>query len=231
MPDDNNNLDDDFLAELQDGTTPDDANPFTTEGSEAASADPFSSLESDAATSPAEPSPFDLPVPPAESATPAVAQEPEAKGKKGKKEKKAKAAKKEKKAKEPKTPKAPKATKAKKPKRPRAGSPAPVIFLLVVMLLALVVANAYAFLTYGAGCATYLIALDVLGVLALAIPCLLLVHLRARPISLFDFFVALAAIFSIASAILLVSEQARDYGSSSKVSAVPSIAASETLDA
>jgi hypothetical protein len=210
VPDENNvNIDDDFLAELENDDGSGLADPFTTEGSESAAADPFSNLDDPSADDP-----FGL-TDAADAVESAVAEEPT--GKKGKKGKKGKGAK----AKKEKAPKAAKVKKEKekKPKSDYTESPMPIFVLIGVLIFALLVANIAAFVIAGASCVTYLIVLDGLGLLMLLIPVMLLSGLRKKPIELFDFFLALAAIFSIAATLFVISGQARDYGASSKVSA------------
>lgn len=137
---------------------------------------------------------------------------PSTENKKGKKGKKAPKAKKE---------KAPKAPKAKKEKAPKSdvmyGSPKPFVVLGAVFLLGILVANALAFMTAGAGAIMFLACFDVLGLLLLAVPALLIKQLRTRTVGLFDMFLALAAAFVIMAAMAVLAQQAKNYGASSKV--------------
>lgn len=131
--------------------------------------------------------------------------------KKGKKEKAAKAKKE----------KAPKAPKVKKEKAPKSdvmhGSPKPFVVLGAVFLLIILVANALAFMTAGAGAMMFLACFDVLGLVLLAIPALLIKQLRTRAVGLFDVFIALAAAFVVMAAMAVLAQQAKNYGASSKV--------------
>ncbi|MBR0224761.1 MAG: hypothetical protein IJL92_01755 [Thermoguttaceae bacterium] len=233
MPDDNtNNMEDDFLSgfesDLQGSSSIDGADPFASfDNSVSGSVDPLASLDEVPKSS----SSAIIPVEEESSvAEPVLDPESIGKGKKGKKGKTPKASKKEKlpKARKEKAPKAPKKEKA--PKSGYVASPAPVFLLLILLIVALAAANAFAFMTAGASCATYLIVLDVLGLFALLVPIMLLSHLRQRPISLFDFFLALATIFSVVSTIVIVSQQAKDYGASTKVASVSAAVSVETLD-
>ena len=228
MSDENTNADDDFFAELNaDSAT--EANSFaSTEGANA-SDDPFASLEG-----------FSNENDPFGDAEASVAQEQtevpaEVDGKKGKKAKKEKAPKapKAKKEKLPKTKavKEPKPKKEKAAKRPYAASPAPVFFLGGLVLALLVVVNAIAVIKAGAAASTYLIVLDVLGLIMLAVPALLLKLLRQRPIGIFDVFLAIATIISVISVLFIVTGQAQYFGSaSSKVSAAPTVQSVETSE-
>lgn len=238
MPDENNNnMEDDFLSglesDLQGSSSIDGSDPFASfDNSVSGSADPLASLEESSGLSSSS-----IPVMDPSSVVDSVVEsETDVKGKKGKKAKKEKAPKAAKKEKAPKAPKAAKkekAPKVKKEKPPKSGysaSPAPVFLLLIPLILALVAANVVAFMTAGAACVTYLIVLDVLGLVALLVPIMLLSHLRQRPIGLFDFFLALAAIFSVVSTIVIVTQQAKDYGASSKVAAVSVAVSVESLE-
>ena len=220
MSDENANVDDDFFAELENGSSAEGADPFASAGSQSASDDPFASLEG-----------FSDENSPSDNAESSVAQDPlvepaEVVGKKGKKAKKEKAPK-VKKEKPPKT-KAVKEPKPRKVKRSYAASPAPFFLLGGFLAALLVAANAVAFITAGSASSTYLIILDVLGLIILAVPALLLKLLRQRPVGVFDVFLALAAILSVVSVLFLVTEQAKYFGSaSSKVSAAPTVLSSE----
>ena len=231
MPDDNKNVDDDFFAELNADSATDDA-PFTSVGSESASDDPFASLNdfSDASD------PFSGESDSFGDSEASVAQEEEAavaevpvgkKGKKAKKEKAPKAPKvKKERAAKIKEPKAPKPRKEKAGKRPYVSSPAPFFFLEALLAALLAGANALAFMTAGSGASTYVIILDVLGLVILAVPMLLLSQLRKRPVGIFDVFMAFAAIFSVVSVLMIVTCQAKYFGTAStKVSATTTIVA------
>ncbi len=232
MPDDNTNLDDDFFAELNADSATDEVAPFTSAGSENVSDDPFSSLEGFSEGN----DPFgDAEAALAQEAAPVVDEVVGKKGK-GKKAKKEKAPKepkvkkeKIKKEKAPKT-KAPKPKKEKAAKRPYAASPAPFFLLLALLLALLVGANVIAFMTAGAASATYLIILDVLGLVMLLIPILLLKELRRRPVGIFDVFMAFAAIFSVVSVLLIVTGQAKYFGASAKVSSNQTITTDESSE-
>ena len=235
MPDDNTNLDDDFFAELNADSATDEVAPFTSAGSENVSDDPFSSLEGFSEGN----DPFgDAEAALAQEAAPVVDEVVGKKGK-GKKAKKEKAPKepkvkkeKIKKEKAPKTKevKAPKPRKEKAAKRPYTASPAPFFFLEIVLVALLVVANVVAFMTAGPASATYLIILDVLGLVILAIPMMLLSQLLKRPVGIFDVFMALAAIFSVVSVIMIVTGQAKYFGASSKVTSTQTITIDESSE-
>jgi len=194
--------------------------------------DPFGTSDSSASDALSDDSPFG--VPPTEE-TPVVAPAPVAeetgkKGKKDKKDKKEKPAKKEKAPKEPKAAKkekAPKEPKAPKIKRPYVGSPLSVyvFFIALALIVACVVVAAFAI--GGSGAVTFLIPAGILAIVMLAVPFMLLSHLRKEPIGLFDMFLALAVVFSVMSAIVVLAYQAKTYGASSKVATnVPAVVAS-----
>lgn len=246
MANENEPLDDDFLADLTGASPEDSADPFSVSESsgfplEGSLSFPGADPSMDGSTDVFGADSSTLPSLDGADSAAAVAAEPEEpaagkKGKKAKKEKAPKGAKKEKAAKAPKAPKAaktkaPKAPKAPKAKRPYVSSPAPVILLLVVLLIALLAVNVLAVMSAGAGCATYLIVLDVLGLVMLLVPFMLLSHLRQRSLGLFDMFMALAAIFTIMSSIAMVTYQAKTYGASSKVSvSAPAVVLAESLE-
>ena len=225
MSDENTNADDDFFAELNAGSAT-ETDPFASTEGASASDDPFGSLEG-----------FSNENDPFGDAEASVAQEPieapvEVGGKKGKKSKKEKAPKapkaKKEKVTKTKTVKEPKPKKEKAAKRPYAASPAPIFFLGGILAALLVAANAVAFMTAGSASSTYLIVLDVLGLIILAVPALLLKLLRQRPVGIFDVFLALAAIISVVSVLFIVTGQAKYFGSaSSKVSAASTVLSSE----
>ncbi len=208
---------DDFFASLNDSQSA-DAAVFDAFDSDSLDADSTSSSESQSLETLSE-DPFggfgaseadgDNPfgaqeLPEADVSEPAV-------GKKGKKGKAPKAKKE----------KAPKAPKVKKEKAPKSdvmyGSPKPFVVLGAVFLLGILVANALAFMTAGAGAIMFLACFDVLGLLLLAVPALLIKQLRTRAVGLFDMFLALAAAFAIMAAMALLAQQAKNYGASSKV--------------
>ncbi|MBQ9800947.1 MAG: hypothetical protein IJO40_13570 [Thermoguttaceae bacterium] len=203
---------DDFFSSLNGSQDAADADPFAGFNADATDAsDPFGGFgdvpgDSDAGSE----NPFgDFSSAPeteitAEDALPAE-------HKKGKKGKAAKAKKE----------KAPKASKVKKEKAPKSdvmyGSPKPFVVLGAVFLLGILVANALAFMTAGAGAIMFLACFDVLGLILLAIPALLIKQLRTRAVGLFDVFIALAAAFVVMAAMAVLAQQAKNYGASSKV--------------
>lgn len=203
---------DDFFSSLNGSQDAADADPFAGFSSDATDAsDPFGGFgdvpgDSDADSE----NPFgDFNAAPqteitAEDALPAENK----KGKKGKASK----------AKKEKTPKAPKAKKEKAPKSDvMYGSPKPFVVLGAVFLLGILAANVVAFMTAGGGAMMFLACFDALGLLLLAIPALLIKHLRTRSVGLFDMFLALAAAFAIMGAMAVLAQQAKNYGASSKV--------------
>ena len=167
----------------------------------------------------------------------------EAAGKKGKKAKKEKAkkekpvkpAKAEKKAKAPKEPKQ-KVAKAKKVKEPKEKGPITdqaaanaTRCLGILLIVAIALSNVAAFIVAGPSCIMFLILFDILGLIALLVPFFMLNGLRKRPLSLFDAFLAIAAIFSVVACMILLAQQAKTYGTSIKA-AFNAPAAVETFD-
>ena len=167
----------------------------------------------------------------------------EAAGKKGKKAKKEKAkkekpvkpAKAEKKAKAPKEPKQ-KVAKAKKVKEPKEKGPITdqaaanaTRCLGILLIVAIALSNVAAFIVAGPSCIMFLILFDILGLIALLVPFFMLNGLRKRPLSLFDAFLAIAAIFSVVACMILLAQQAKTYGTSIKA-AFTAPAAGETFD-
>ena len=216
----------------------DDANAGVTDGGVAggADADPFagSNVESNAFD------PFPGAPPLDEEFAATVPAEPEETGKKGKKAKKEKVkkekVKKEKVKKEKvKKEKAPKAPKAPKEKGSYVASPTPVFFLIGLLVVALAVANWFAYRAMQGNASMFLIIFDALGLVALFVPMMLLSLLRKREICVFDMFLAFTAIFSVASVMFILTYQWKTYGPSPKVTyAAPSATATfesyETLD-
>ncbi len=131
-----------------------------------------------------------------------------------------------KKGKKAKKEKAPKAKKEKAPKEPKApkvkgeivdkGAARAVRLLGLLLIIGIAIANVVAFITAGASCVTFLILFDILGLIALLVPFFLLRRLHSEPLSLFDTFLALAAIFSVVSCMAILAYQAKTYGSSFK---------------
>ena len=158
-----------------------------------------------------------------------------AKKEKAKKEKPAKAPKAEKKAKAPKEPKQ-KAPKVKKVKEPKEKGPITdkaaanaTRCLGILLIVAIALANVAAFIVAGPSCIMFLILFDILGLIALLVPFFMLNGLRKRPLSLFDAFLAIAAIFSVVACMILLAQQAKSYGTSIKA-AFNAPAAVETFD-
>ena len=158
-----------------------------------------------------------------------------AKKEKAKKEKPAKAPKAEKKAKAPKEPKQ-KAPKVKKVKEPKEKGPITdkaaanaTRCLGILLIVAIALANVAAFIVAGPSCIMFLILFDILGLIALLVPFFMLNGLRKRPLSLFDAFLAIAAIFSVVAGMILLAQQAKSYGTSIKA-AFNAPAAVETFD-
>ena len=210
---DDSNGNDDFFSSLSGSQDAADADPFAAFGADATDvSDPFGGFgdvpgDSDAGSD----NPFGgfEAAPETEAAPEEVA--PEVAGKQGTKGKAPK-------AKKEKTPKAPKAKKEKAPKSDvMYGSPKPFLVLGAIFLLGILVANALAFMTAGAGAMMFLACFDVLGLLLLAIPALLIKQLRTRSVGLFDMFLALTAAFVIMAAMAVLAQQAKNYGASSKV--------------
>ena len=128
-----------------------------------------------------------------------------------------------KKGKKAKKEKAPKAKKEKAPKAPKVkgeivdkGAARAVRLLGLLLIIGIAIANVVAFITAGASCVTFLILFDILGLIALLVPFFLLRRLHSEPLSLFDMFLALAAIFSVVSCMAILAYQAKTYGSSFK---------------
>ena len=131
-----------------------------------------------------------------------------------------------KKGKKAKKEKAPKAKKEKAPKEPKApkvkgeivdkGAARAVRLLGLLLIIGIAIANVVAFITAGASCVTFLILFDILGLIALLVPFFLLRRLHSEPLSLFDTFLALAAIFSVVSCMAILAYQAKTYVSSFK---------------
>ncbi|MBQ4080427.1 MAG: hypothetical protein II596_07080, partial [Thermoguttaceae bacterium] len=119
-----------------------------------------------------------------------------------------------KKGKKAKKEKAPKAKKEKAPKEPKApkvkgeivdkGAARAVRLLGLLLIIGIAIANVVAFITAGASCVTFLILFDILGLIALLVPSFLLRRLHSEPLSLFDTFLALAAIFSVVSCMAIL---------------------------
>ena len=142
--------------------------------------------------------------------------------KKGKKAKKEKA---------PKVKKAKKEPKEKAPKGPIVDKAAGVgvRILFVLLLVGLILANVAAFIIAGVACVTFLIIFDLLGLFALLVPVLMLSALRKKPLSVFDTFLALAAIFAVVACMAILAGQAVSYGSSIKAAMNSNVA--ESMDA
>ncbi len=140
-----------------------------------------------------------------------IPQEDKKSGKKGKKAKKEKAPK-AKKEKAPKEPKAPKV----KGEIVDKGAARAVRLLGLLLIIGIAIANVVAFITAGASCVTFLILFDILGLIALLVPFFLLRRLHSEPLSLFDTFLALAAIFSVVSCMAILAYQSKTYGTSFK---------------
>ena len=85
-----------------------------------------------------------------------------------------------------------------------------------LLIIGIAIANVVAFITAGASCVTFLILFDILGLIALLVPFFLLRRLHSEPLSLFDTFLALAAIFSVVSCMAILAYQAKTYGTSFK---------------
>ena len=158
-----------------------------------------------------------------------------AKKEKAKKDKPAKAPKAEKKAKAPKEPKQ-KAAKVKKVKEPKEKGPITdkaaanaTRCLGILLIVAIALANVAAFIVAGPSCIMFLILFDILGLIALLVPFFMFNGLRKRPLSLFDAFLAIAAIFSVVACMILLALQAKSYGTSIKA-AFNAPAAVETFD-
>ena len=139
----------------------------------------------------------------------------DAKGKKGKK------AKKEKKAKPAKA-SAKKDKPAKKEKAPKVkseyvSSPAPVFLFGAILLAFIGVVNAVAYSIGGSASFVFLGIFDALGLVMLLVPGMLLKLLRQRRIELFDMFLALGAVLSVASVMVLFAYWAKTYSGTTKV--------------
>ncbi len=99
----------------------------------------------------------------------------------------------------------------------------------ILLLVFIVLANIAAFIVAGFGCILFLILFDLLGLIALLVPFFLLGGLRKQPLSLFDAFLAFAAVFSVVACMVLLAQQAKTYGSKFKA-ALNAPAVVETLD-
>ena len=152
-----------------------------------------------------------------------ASQEEDAKGKKGKKakkEKKAKPAKADAK-KSAKKEKPAKKEKAPKTKSEYVSSPAPVFLFGSLILALLGVVNGVAYSIGGASSYVFLGIFDALGLVAMLVPGMLLKLLRQRRIEIYDMFLALGAVFSVASVMVLFAYWAKTYSGTTKVVAVP----------